>query len=257
MCSPCASTAPRCATRSRPRSGADLHDVFTRLINDTAGLSLRDPDRHRRQGVLRGRRPERAQRHDRCAMDEAACAVRAHDALAARLPDPGDRRGERRGVRRRLRTDPHLRLRLREHDGALRPARDHARHHAGRGRHAVPAARRRLAPRQGDGADRQAVLGRGGARMGRGQQAVRAREADGRDARHRADDRQQRADRDPAGQALDALRHADGPALRAVLRDRRLQQDGRDRGPARGRQGVQRKAASRISKGRFLSIRKE
>ena len=34
--------------------------------------------------------------------------------------------------------------------GALRADRDHARHHAGRRRHAVPAARGRLAPRQGD-----------------------------------------------------------------------------------------------------------
>ena len=68
----------------------------------------------------------------------------------------------------------------------------------------------------------QAVLGRAGAGMGRGQQALRARQADGRDDRDRAGDRQQRADRDPAGQALHALRHADGHALGAVLRDRCL-----------------------------------
>ena len=69
-----------------------------------------------------------------------------------------------------------------------------------------------------------------------------------RDSRHRADDRRQRADRDPAGEAFDALRHADGSALRAVLRDRRLQQDGLDRGPARGRARVQREAQAEFQR---------
>ena len=105
---------------------------------------------------------------------------------------------------------------------------------------------RRRAPRQGDLAHRAAVLRRAGAGMGRGQQALRARQADGRDDRDRAGDRQQRADRDPAGQALDALRHADGHPLGAVLRDRRLQQDGGHAGPARGRARLQREAQAEL-----------
>ena len=47
-----------------------------------------------------------------------------------------------------------LRFRLRGAVGALRADRGDARHHAGRGRHAEPAARGRRAPRQGAGADR-------------------------------------------------------------------------------------------------------
>ena len=46
---------------------------------------------------------------------------------------------------------------------ALCADRGHARHHAGRRRHAEPAARRRRAPRQGADPDRQAVHGGGSA----------------------------------------------------------------------------------------------
>ena len=44
--------------------GLDMLDLFSRF-SGAARLSLRGADRHRRQGVLRRRRPERAPRHDR------------------------------------------------------------------------------------------------------------------------------------------------------------------------------------------------
>ena len=50
------------STQVGARSARRVHPADQRH----AGLSLRDPDRHRRQGVLRRRRPEGAQRHDRC-----------------------------------------------------------------------------------------------------------------------------------------------------------------------------------------------
>ena len=150
ICWSCASTAPRCATRSRPRSALDMLDVFSRLVADTQDY---------RCVVLTG------------AGDKAFCAGGdlkerhgmtdeqwlAQHAIFERMtlalldcPIPVIARGERRGVRRRLRARAHLRLRLCEHDGALRADRDHARHHAGRRRHPVPAARgrARAAPRR-------------------------------------------------------------------------------------------------------------
>ena len=66
------------------------------------------------------------------------------------------------------------------------------------------------------------------------------------DAGDRYDDRQQRADFGAAGQALDPFWRADGSALRAVLRDRRLQQDGRHRRPPRRRAGLQREAQAEV-----------
>jgi glyoxylase-like metal-dependent hydrolase (beta-lactamase superfamily II) len=119
--------------------------------------ALHRADRHRRQGVLRRRRPEGAPRHDGRGVDAPARHFRADGAGADRLPGPDHRRRQRRGLWRRLRDRGLLRFPLCGRERALCAHRGDARHHAGRRRHANPAARRRRAPRQGADPDRQAV----------------------------------------------------------------------------------------------------
>ena len=83
-------------------------------------------------------------------MAASARDLRGRTRRLARCADPGDRRGERSRVRRRLRERASVRLHLRRRNGALRPARNHPRHHARWRRHAIPAARGKRAPRQGN-----------------------------------------------------------------------------------------------------------
>ena len=120
----------------------------------------------RGRGLLLRRRPQGAQGHDRRRVAAPARHRRADDARAHGLPDPDHRRGQRRGLCRRHGAGAGLRLRLRGAVGPLRADRGDARHHAGRGGHAEPAARGGRAPRQGDRADGAAVHGRAGAAPG-------------------------------------------------------------------------------------------
>ena len=90
-----------------------------------------------------------------------------------RLPGAGHRRDQRRRLCRRLRIGAVLRLPLRRRDGALCADRGDARDHAGRRRHAEPAARGRRAARQGDHPDRPPLHRQGSLRMGHGQPALR------------------------------------------------------------------------------------
>jgi len=154
--------------------GADLHDVFTAADQRHRRLPLRDPHRHRRQGVLRGGDlKERNGMTDAQWMKQHAL-FETHDAFAARLSDPADRRGKRCGVGGGCELISHATSPTPAPRRAS-AAGDHARHHAGAGGTQflprVAGSRRR----QGSRAHRQAVLGRRGARMGRGQQTLRAR----------------------------------------------------------------------------------
>ena len=114
----------------------------------------------RSEGVLRRWRSQAAQRHDRRSLAGAALDLRAHGARDDRLPDAAGRGRQRRGLWRRLRDRGGLRFRLRRDQCALCADRSHARHHAGRRRHAESGPRRRRAPRQGADPVRPAVLGR-------------------------------------------------------------------------------------------------
>ena len=94
-----------------------------------------------------------------------------------------------------------LRFPLRGRHRALCADRSHARHHAGRRRHADPAARRRRAPRQGTDPDRQAVHRERSARLGSRERSISAARSVAGGAGDRIAHRPQCADLGPAGQA--------------------------------------------------------
>ena len=137
--------------------------------------ALHHPHRRRRPGVQRGRRPQGAPGHERRRLAPAARHHRGRHLCDPQFVGAGHRRGQRRGARRRLRDGAVLRFHLCGGDRALRAPGGHARHHAGRRRHAEPAARGRRAPRQGADPERAAVQRAGGARLGHGQCRVSSR----------------------------------------------------------------------------------
>ena len=168
-------------TLSRP---AARNAMSTRMMEELRGLlrgllrqprrrRLPDPDGRGRR-LLRGRRPQGAQGHDRTR--SGAASTPSWSRWCARIMDcpvPVIAAVNGAAYRRRHGAGAGVRLHLRGAVGPLRPDRGDARHHAGRGRHAEPAARGGRAARQGDRADRRAVLGRGGAGLGHGQQGLR------------------------------------------------------------------------------------
>ena len=135
-----------------------------------------------------------------------------------------------------------LRFPLRRGDRALRADRGDARHHAGRRRHADPAARRRRAPGQGTDPDRQAVYRGGSPRLGSCERSISAVRIVAGGAGDRVAHRPQCPDLGPPGKAVDPSRPATVAAGRPRAGDRGLQPHGPDRGPPRRRAGLQREA---------------
>ena len=142
-----------------------------------------------------------------------------------------------------------VRFRLRGAVGAVRADRGDTGHHAGRRRHAEPAARGRRAPRQGDRPDGRAVHGRGGARLGHGQQGVRR---DRLMAEVRAVALRIAANAPVSvRQAKKAIDKADRarPHVGLCLRDRGLQPHGRHRGPPKASMASMRSEAANTKGG--------
>ena len=118
-------------------------------------------DRRHRRGV-RGRRGHqgdgRAHASRRCWR-----RPRCRSGSASPTAAPPDRRGVGVRARRRLRACAAVRHDRRVRDGGVRAARDHARDHPGRRRHAAPGTRDRQAAHDGAGAHRAAHRRHGGA----------------------------------------------------------------------------------------------
>ena len=159
-------------------------------------------------------------------MDAPARHFRADGARADRLPRADHRRRQWRGLWWRLRDRGRLRFSLRGGHRPLRTDRSDARHHAGRRRHANPAARRRRAPGQGIDPDRQALHREPGSRLGSRERSISPARFVTGSAGDRIAHRPQCADLGPPGQALDPSRPAILAARRARARDRGLQPDG-------------------------------
>ena len=165
-----------------------------------------------------------------------------------RLPDAADRRGLRVRARRRLRAGARLRHDRGRRRRRVRPARDHARDHPRRRRDPAPRAGARQAAHDGAGADRPALLGEGGPRVGPRQPA-----REGRRLAERGDRPRPRGRLRPA--AGGEAREAGGAGRRRGLAERRARagaapvraRDG-DRGPGRGHERVPREAQARTSR---------
>ena len=153
---------PEVANAMNTQMGIDLLVGVRRLSMPTPRRAVAaSSDRRRRQRIFcaGGDLKERNGMTDQQWQDQHLIFERAIRAVR-RLPGAGDRRGERRRVRRRAGDRAVLRLHLRRRARALRADRGDAGHHAGRRRHAEPAARGRRAAGQGDPADRPAVFRR-------------------------------------------------------------------------------------------------
>ncbi len=173
---------PDFANAMNTQMGRDLHACFDAISAAPAAQRCVVLTGAGAARVLRRWRPERAQRDDRSAVAGPASDLRAGDPRHHRLPGADHRRGQRRGIRRRAGDRARMRLHLCRRARPLRADRGDAGHHARRRRHANAAPRGGSAPGEGDHADRQAVLGAGGACVGHGEPDLHGRGADA--ARH-------------------------------------------------------------------------
>src|SRR5207302_986662 len=162
----------------RAQSAADAGARCRALCLRRERRRRRDRHHRQRQGVrrrCRHRRDEGLQLHGRLHGRLHHARLGAHPAH----PQAGDRGGGRLCARRRQRARHDVRHRHRCRERALRPAGGESRRHAGRRRHAAPAARRRQGEGDGPLPDR-AHDGRAGSRARRPRLARRAaRQADG------------------------------------------------------------------------------
>jgi hypothetical protein len=169
--------------------------------------------RHRRHRLGKGVRGRRRHQGDAGQELHRGLQVRFHRQLGADHAgtEAGDRGGLGLRARRRLRTGHELRLHHRRRYGEVRPARDQARHHAGRGRFAAAGARGRQIEGDGDVSHR-AHDGCGGSRARR---ARRPRRAGRRSARRCREDR--RDDRRAIPHGCDDGQGLREPRLRDTL----------------------------------------
>ena len=224
---------PQVANAMNTQMGCDLHAFWSGRSRMPGDIRCVVFDRAGERAFCAG-----GDLKERNGMTDAAVAAPAPDLRAAsarmhRLPGADHRRGQRRRLCRRHGNGAVLRLRLCRRDRALRADRGDARHHAGRRRHAEPAARGRRAPRQGDHPDRQAVHRRSRRSNGAWSTGSARRTAARRGAGNR---------RRIAGNAPISVRQAKQSihyglqmdlAQRHDVRDRGLQPHGPDRGPPR------------------------
>ena len=210
------------------------------------GGARRRLHRRRREGLLRGRRPQGARGHDRRGLARPASDLRAGRGARAPLPRAGDRGGG--GLRdgRRLRAGRALRPDRRERERGVRGARGHARHLPRHRRHPAPAAHHRRAARQGDDLHRT-PRGRAGGQGPRARESSRAAGPGARQgARDRGDHRRQWAHRGAPGEEGHQLGQRDRSRDRDGAGHRGVQQYGDDRGPPGRRARVQREAQAPV-----------